>query len=253
MSTHGDGFFAVFSSPRACVSAVIEMQRAIAAHEWPSGEQLRVRMGVHSGEATDTSAGLVGLEVHRAARIAAVAHGGQILLSATAAALVRDWLPADASLPGPRTSPAEGSRPSRADLPAPRRRSRVRVPAAALARQPRAAKQPACTAGKLRRGGASKWPRYAVSSGPLGSSPSPGPGDRQDATRSASRRRPARRVRRRGLARRTRLGLRARGRPDSDQRGARDHEPSRSARCSRPCSTPSSSSTCSSCSTTAST
>jgi predicted ATPase/class 3 adenylate cyclase len=98
VSTHGDGFFAVFSSPRACVSAVIEMQRAIATHEWPSGEQLRVRMGVHSGEASDTSAGLVGLEVHRAARIAAVAHGGQILLSATAAALVRDWLPADAFL-----------------------------------------------------------------------------------------------------------------------------------------------------------
>ena len=98
VSTRGDGFFAVFSSPRACVSAVIEMQRAIAAHEWPSGEQLRVRMGVHSGEATDTSAGLVGLDVHRAARIAAVAHGGQILLSATAAALVRDWVLADASL-----------------------------------------------------------------------------------------------------------------------------------------------------------
>jgi predicted ATPase len=94
----GDGFFAVFSSPRTCVSAVIETQRAIATHEWPSGEQLRVRMGVHCGEASDTSAGLVGLEVHRAARIAAVAHGGQILLSATAAALVRDSLPADASL-----------------------------------------------------------------------------------------------------------------------------------------------------------
>ena len=98
VSTQGDGFFAVFSSPRACMSAVIEMQRAFTTHEWPSGEQLRVRMGVHSGEASDTSAGLVGLEVHRAARIAAVAHGGQILLSATAAALVRDWLPMDASL-----------------------------------------------------------------------------------------------------------------------------------------------------------
>ena len=98
ISMQGDGFFAVFSSPRTCVSAVIETQRAIATHEWPSGEKLRVRMGVHCGEASDTSAGLVGLEVHRAARIAAVAHGGQILLSATAAALVRDSLPADASL-----------------------------------------------------------------------------------------------------------------------------------------------------------
>ncbi|MGA3354978.1 MAG: adenylate/guanylate cyclase domain-containing protein [Acidimicrobiales bacterium] len=98
ISMQGDGFFAVFSSPRACLAAVIDMQRAIATHEWPSGEQLRVRMGVHCGEASDTSAGLVGLDVHRAARIAAVAHGGQILLSATAAGLVRDSLPAGTSL-----------------------------------------------------------------------------------------------------------------------------------------------------------
>ncbi len=98
ISMQGDGFFAVFSSPRACLAAVIDMQRAIATHEWPSGEQVRVRMGVHCGEASDTSAGLVGLDVHRAARIGAVAHGGQILLSATAAGLVRDSLPAGTSL-----------------------------------------------------------------------------------------------------------------------------------------------------------
>jgi len=98
VSTQGDGFFAVFSSPRACVSAVIEMQRAFGAHEWPAGEPLRVRMGVHSGEASETTTGIVGLEVHRAARIAAVAHGGQILLSLPAAVLVRDSLPAGASL-----------------------------------------------------------------------------------------------------------------------------------------------------------
>jgi predicted ATPase/class 3 adenylate cyclase len=98
VSTQGDGFFAVFSSPRACASAVIEMQRGFGAHEWPAGEQLRVRMGVHFGEASENVTGLYGLEVHRAARIAAVARGGQILLSATAAGLVRDWLPAGASL-----------------------------------------------------------------------------------------------------------------------------------------------------------
>jgi predicted ATPase/class 3 adenylate cyclase len=98
VSTQGDGFFAVFSSPRACASAVIEMQRGFGAHEWPAGEQLRVRMGVHFGEASENVTGLYGLEVHRAARIAAVAHGGQILLSATAAGLVRDSLPTGASL-----------------------------------------------------------------------------------------------------------------------------------------------------------
>lgn len=98
MDTQGDGFFAVFSSPSACVAAVIEMQRALGAHEWPDGERVRVRMGVHSGEASEMGTGLVGLDVHRAARVAAVAHGGQIVLSAAAAALVRDSLPPDASL-----------------------------------------------------------------------------------------------------------------------------------------------------------
>jgi predicted ATPase/class 3 adenylate cyclase len=90
----GDGFFAAFSSPRACVAAVLAMQQALQSHSWPGGgEPLRVRMGVHTGEAEQTTAGPVGLDVHRAARIAAVAHGGQILLSETAAALVRDFLP----------------------------------------------------------------------------------------------------------------------------------------------------------------
>jgi class 3 adenylate cyclase len=94
----GDGFFAVFSSPRECVAAVLEMQQALHAHAWPGGEQLRVRMGIHCGEVKETAAGLVGLDVHRAARIAAVAHGGQVLVSEPAAALVRDWRPAGVAL-----------------------------------------------------------------------------------------------------------------------------------------------------------
>ena len=98
LDTQGDSFFAVFSSPRACVAAVLEMQRAIEAHAWPAGEQVRVRMGIHTGEASETATGLVGLDVHRAARVAAVAHGGQMLVSETAAALVRDWLPPGAAL-----------------------------------------------------------------------------------------------------------------------------------------------------------
>ncbi len=98
VNTQGDGLFAVFPFPSGCVAAVIETQRALAAHEWPPGGPVRVRMGVHCGEASVTAAGVVGLEVHRAARIAAVAHGGQVLVSAAAAALVRDWLPAGAWL-----------------------------------------------------------------------------------------------------------------------------------------------------------
>ncbi len=98
VKTLGDGFFAVFSSPRACVVAVLEMQQALETHAWPAGEHVRVRMGVHTGEASETATGLVGLDIHRAARVGAIAYGGQVLLSETAAALVRDSLPPGASL-----------------------------------------------------------------------------------------------------------------------------------------------------------
>jgi len=98
VDTQGDAFFAVFSSPRACVAAVLEIQRALAAHSWPADEHVRVRMGVHAGEAARTATGLVGLEVHRAARVAAVGYGGQVLLSEAAAVLLRDTLPPGVSL-----------------------------------------------------------------------------------------------------------------------------------------------------------
>jgi predicted ATPase/class 3 adenylate cyclase len=98
VNTAGNGFFAVFSSPAACVAAALGMQRALAGHGWPGGEHVRVRMGVHAGEAEQTAAGMVGLDVHRAARIAAVAHGGQVLVSETAAALARDGMPPGAGL-----------------------------------------------------------------------------------------------------------------------------------------------------------
>ncbi len=98
IDTQGDAFFAVFSSPSSCVTAAIEMQRAFVSYPWPAGHPVRVRMGIHSGEAARTDVGIVGLEVHRAARIAGVAHGGQIVLSAATAALLRDSMPAGASL-----------------------------------------------------------------------------------------------------------------------------------------------------------
>ena len=98
VDTQGDAFFAVFSSPRACVAAVLAMQRALEGRAWPGGVRVRVRMGVHCGEAARTAAGLVGLEVHRAARVAAVGYGGQVLVSEAAAVLVRDGLPAGAVL-----------------------------------------------------------------------------------------------------------------------------------------------------------
>src|SRR5271165_621495 len=93
VDTQGDAFFAVFSSPSACLAAAIEIQRALISHLWPAGEKVLVRMGLHSGEVSETTVGFVGLDVHRAARVAAVAHGGQIVLSAATAAMVRDTMP----------------------------------------------------------------------------------------------------------------------------------------------------------------
>jgi class 3 adenylate cyclase len=98
VDTQGDAFFVVFSSPSACVAAAIGMQRAFGSHAWPGGEPVRVRMGVHSGEAAEAATGLVGLEIHRAARVAAVGHGGQILVSAATAGLLGDSMPAGASV-----------------------------------------------------------------------------------------------------------------------------------------------------------
>ena len=98
VDTQGDAFFAVFSSPGECVAAAVEMQRAIEGHAWPAAEHVRVRMGIHTGAAAKTETGLVGLDIHRAARLAAVAFGGQILVSEATAVLVRDTLPPGAVL-----------------------------------------------------------------------------------------------------------------------------------------------------------
>src|SRR5690349_19453756 len=84
----GDAFFVAFGSARSAVSAAVEAQQALAAAEWPDGRALRVRMGIHTGEARVEPPKYVGLEVHRAARIMSAAHGGQVLLSETTRALV---------------------------------------------------------------------------------------------------------------------------------------------------------------------
>ena len=84
----------MFASPRACAGAAIGVQRALVAHGWPTGERVRVRMGIDGGEVSRTAAGLAGVEVRGAARIAAVAHGGQVVVSAAAARLLGGSLPA---------------------------------------------------------------------------------------------------------------------------------------------------------------
>lgn len=96
--TEGDSFFVVFGSAREAVAAAIDAQRALAAEPWPDGGAVRVRMGLHSGEADTAGGTLVGLDINRAARIAAVAHGEQILVSDVTRALVAAHLPPDGRL-----------------------------------------------------------------------------------------------------------------------------------------------------------
>jgi predicted ATPase/class 3 adenylate cyclase len=93
VSTEGDAFFAVFSSAPEAVAAAAEAQRALAAALWPAGATVRVRMGLHSGEGRLGGDNYIGLDVHRAARIAAAGHGGQVLLSEATRALVAQDLP----------------------------------------------------------------------------------------------------------------------------------------------------------------
>jgi predicted ATPase/class 3 adenylate cyclase len=98
VSTHGDAFFAVFASPAGAVRAAVAAQRGLAAHDWSPGPPVRVRMGVHTGEGVLGGDDYAGIDVHRAARIADAAHGGQVLLSDATRGLVQHALGAGASL-----------------------------------------------------------------------------------------------------------------------------------------------------------
>jgi class 3 adenylate cyclase len=93
VDTQGDAFFYSFARARDAVRAAVDGQRALAEHTWPSGAEVRVRMGLHTGEPIVGDEGYVGLDVVRAARICSAGHGGQILLSETTRALVGNDLP----------------------------------------------------------------------------------------------------------------------------------------------------------------
>jgi class 3 adenylate cyclase len=98
VDTQGDAFFYSFSRARDAVQAAVAGQRALAGHEWPRSAEVRVRMGLHTGEPTVGDEGYVGLDVVRAARICSAGHGGQILLSETTRALLGNDLPERVSI-----------------------------------------------------------------------------------------------------------------------------------------------------------
>jgi predicted ATPase/class 3 adenylate cyclase len=98
VDSQGDAFFVVFTRAADAVSAAAHAQRTFAAHSWPRGVTVRVRMGLHTGEPQLASEGYIGLDVHRAARIMNAGHGGQVLLSQTTRDLVAHDLPEGVSL-----------------------------------------------------------------------------------------------------------------------------------------------------------
>jgi predicted ATPase/class 3 adenylate cyclase len=93
-----DSFFAVFDRASSAVVAAAMAQQAIAKEPWPRGGKVRVRMGLHTGLAKQESVGLVGLDVHIAARICAAANGGQVLLSGSTRRELADEVPKGVAL-----------------------------------------------------------------------------------------------------------------------------------------------------------
>ena len=98
LRTEGDSFFCVFQSALDACNAAATAQRSFAEHQWPARGAIKVRIGLHTGEAPLMGDEYIGLDVHHAARIAAAAYGGQILVSAATQALVGPSLPSGLTL-----------------------------------------------------------------------------------------------------------------------------------------------------------
>jgi DNA-binding NarL/FixJ family response regulator/class 3 adenylate cyclase len=90
IGTQGDAFFVAFRRPKDAIHAALAGQRSLAAHTWQDGVELRVRMGIHTGEASISGGEYHGLAIHRASRICAAGDGGDILLSKATCALLDD-------------------------------------------------------------------------------------------------------------------------------------------------------------------
>jgi predicted ATPase/class 3 adenylate cyclase len=98
LRTEGDSFFCVFQSAIDGCRAAAQAQRDFYRHEWPDGRPIRVRIGMHTGEAPLVGDEYIGLDVHHAARVAASAHGGEVVISDATRALVEESLPAGLSI-----------------------------------------------------------------------------------------------------------------------------------------------------------
>ncbi|MGZ9275861.1 MAG: adenylate/guanylate cyclase domain-containing protein [Candidatus Limnocylindrales bacterium] len=91
--TEGDSFFVIFRAALDAVAAAADAQRAIAGESWPDDGVVRVRIGLHTGEIETAGSDVIGYAINRTARIAGVAHGGQVLVSDATRSLLADALP----------------------------------------------------------------------------------------------------------------------------------------------------------------
>ena len=82
VATQGDAFFIAFADARGAIGAAVDAQRSLLSHPWQHRSPVLVRMGLHTGTAAIVDGDYVGLDVHRASRIAGAAHGGQVVMSA---------------------------------------------------------------------------------------------------------------------------------------------------------------------------
>lgn len=98
ITTTGDGMLAAFDRPISAVEAGVAGQRALLAHDWPAMAPLSVRMALHVGAAEARDGDYFGPSLNRVARLLAIGHGGQILVSSAGAAVLADELRSDMEL-----------------------------------------------------------------------------------------------------------------------------------------------------------
>lgn len=94
VDSRADDLFAAFETPAAALTAAVTVQRSLQTHRWPGGAEVRVRAGLHSGYPTLSRGAYLGMAVHTTARISAIAHGGQILVSGDTRLAARESAPA---------------------------------------------------------------------------------------------------------------------------------------------------------------
>ena len=129
MGTEGDSFFVVFPTADGAVRAAVLAQRGLESQAWPGGERIRVRIGIHTGTPQLHEGDYVGMDVHRAARVAAAAHGGQVVLTSATAELAGGLLPEDVWLKDLGTHHLKDSAGTGASVPARHRGSPGGLPA----------------------------------------------------------------------------------------------------------------------------